>query len=89
LFSLAIVARACAAIGAVWGWLVGNRVVPQQSISMVTNVENMEKKLDQRILDARCAKIEPHVVEAILNHVSGAKSGKDGVAGLMIPLIFK
>jgi integrase len=25
---------------------------------------------------------EPHVVEAILNHVSGAKSGKDGVAGI-------
>jgi integrase len=70
-----------------------------------------KEKLDQRILDARCAKygkkaqpmpgwvlhdlrrtgdtmmndvlgIEPHVVEAILNHVSGAKSGKDGVAGI-------
>jgi integrase len=26
--------------------------------------------------------IEPHVVEAILNHVSGAKSSKDGVAGI-------
>lgn len=26
--------------------------------------------------------IDPHVVEAILNHISGAKSGKDGVAGV-------
>jgi hypothetical protein len=26
--------------------------------------------------------IDPHVVEAILNHVSGSKSGKDGVAGV-------
>jgi integrase len=26
--------------------------------------------------------IEPHVVEAILNHISGSKSGKDGVAGV-------
>ena len=26
--------------------------------------------------------IEPHIVEAILNHVSGAKSGKEGVAGI-------
>ena len=26
--------------------------------------------------------IDPHVVEAILNHVSGDKSGKDGVAGV-------
>jgi integrase len=26
--------------------------------------------------------IEPHVVEAILNHISGAKSGKAGVAGV-------
>jgi integrase len=69
-----------------------------------------KKELDQRILDARRAKlgkkaqpmswrlhdlrrtgdtlmndelgIDPHVVEAILNHVSGSKSGKDGVAGV-------
>jgi integrase len=69
-----------------------------------------KEKLDQRILNARQAKlgkkaqpmtwrlhdlrrtgdtmmndilgIEPHVVEAILNHVSGAKTGKDGVAGV-------
>jgi integrase len=26
--------------------------------------------------------IEPHIVEAILNHVNGAKSGKEGVAGV-------
>jgi integrase len=26
--------------------------------------------------------IEPHIVEAVLNHVSGAKSGKEGVAGI-------
>jgi integrase len=26
--------------------------------------------------------IDPHVVEAILNHISGSKSGKDGVAGV-------
>jgi hypothetical protein len=67
-------------------------------------------RLDQRIFDARRAKvckrampmfwrlldlrrtgdtlmndelgIDPHVVEAILNHVSGSKSAKDGVAGI-------
>jgi integrase len=26
--------------------------------------------------------VDPHVVEAVLNHVSGSKSGKDGVAGV-------
>jgi integrase len=26
--------------------------------------------------------IDPHIVEAVLNHVSGSKSGKDGVAGV-------
>jgi hypothetical protein len=69
-----------------------------------------KKELDQRIFEARRAKvgktampmswrlhdlrrtgdtlmndelgIDPHVVEAILNHVSGSKSGKDGVAGV-------
>jgi hypothetical protein len=31
--------------------------------------------------------IDPHVVEAILNHVSGDKSGKDGVADVALGLL--